>query len=249
MEVLSAGDKGDAVEEKALTPALSGLTGEGECSAPALVVVVNDADAVYPVRIDPTFSDANWSSMNPGVPGTDGSVEAAVVDDSGNLYIGGSFSIAGNAPANNIAKWNGSSWAALGSGMRGGPNNQTVVSALAVSGGDLYAGGGFTVAGGSAANYIAKWNGSSWSSLGSGLDGGFNSLSGINPGVFALAVSGSDLYAAGIFTVASGKASPYLARAYLPVFPALSLLRSSANVIVSWLRLTRPVSRWNRPAR
>ena len=37
----------------------------------ALVVVVNDAEAVYPVRIDPTFSDANWISMG-GVPGVHG---------------------------------------------------------------------------------------------------------------------------------------------------------------------------------
>jgi hypothetical protein len=28
-----------------------------------LAVVVNDAEAVYPVRIDPTFSDDNWVSM------------------------------------------------------------------------------------------------------------------------------------------------------------------------------------------
>jgi hypothetical protein len=28
-----------------------------------LAIVLNDADAVYPVRIDPTFSDANWNSM------------------------------------------------------------------------------------------------------------------------------------------------------------------------------------------
>ncbi|HEU0011039.1 MAG TPA: hypothetical protein VFT34_14570 [Verrucomicrobiae bacterium] len=28
-----------------------------------LAVVVEDAGAVYPLRIDPTFSDANWSSM------------------------------------------------------------------------------------------------------------------------------------------------------------------------------------------
>ena len=42
--------------------------------------------------------------------------------------------------------------------------------ALAVSGSDLYAGGYFTTAGGSAANYIAKWNGSSWSALGSGME-------------------------------------------------------------------------------
>jgi hypothetical protein len=41
------------------------------------LVVVNDAGAVYPVRIDPTFSDANWMSMG-GVEGADGPVLAAV---------------------------------------------------------------------------------------------------------------------------------------------------------------------------
>ena len=50
-------------------------------------------------------------------------------------------------------------------------NGVTLVYALAVSGSDLYAGGYFTTAGGSAANDIAKWNGSSWSALGSGMDG------------------------------------------------------------------------------
>ena len=55
------------------------------------------------------------------------------------LYAGGQFS----APANSIAKWNGSNWAASGSGMDG------YVSALAVSGQELYAGGfTFTIAGG-----------------------------------------------------------------------------------------------------
>ena len=44
--------------------------------------------------------------------------------------------------------------------------------------------------GGSSANYVAKWNGSAWSALGSGM----------NPYVNALAVSGSDLYAGGAFT-------------------------------------------------
>ena len=45
------------------------------------------------------------------------------------------------------------------------------VSALAVSGSDLYAGGAFPTAGGGAANHVAKWNGSSWSALGSGMGG------------------------------------------------------------------------------
>src|SRR5437016_9536958 len=108
---------------------------------------------------DPTFSDANWISMG-GILGTSRFVDAAAVDGSGNLYIGGGFTIVGDVFANRVAKWNGSSWTALGSGL-----NNTVV-ALAVSGSDLYAGGEFTTAVGSAANRIAKWNGSSWTALG-----------------------------------------------------------------------------------
>src|SRR5439155_1362933 len=148
-------------------------------SESSLAVVVDDSNAVYPVRIDPTFSDANWLSMG-GIPGADAAVYAAAVDGSGNLYIGGDFTVAGGVIANRI----GSSWSALGSGM-----NSTVY-ALAVSGSNVYAGGVFTTAGGSAANLIAKWNGSSWSALGSGM----------NIPVRALAVSGSDVYAGGDFT-------------------------------------------------
>ncbi len=58
---------------------------------------------------------------------------------------------AGGSAANCIAKWNGSSWSALGSGMGGGFTG-AYVDALAVSGSDLYAGGSFTTAGGSTAN-------------------------------------------------------------------------------------------------
>src|SRR5437899_2558943 len=99
--------------------------------ASTLVVLVNDAEAVYPVRIDPTFSDANWISMNPSIPGADSLVRAAVVDGSGDLYIGGNFTLVGDAIANHVAKWNGSSWSALGSGMGGATPGYAPVSALA----------------------------------------------------------------------------------------------------------------------
>ncbi|MEI7634167.1 MAG: hypothetical protein WCK47_07785, partial [bacterium] len=100
------------------------------------------------------------------------------------LYAGGWFDTAGGVTVNYIARWDGSSWSALGSGM-----NSSVL-ALAVSGSDLYAGGNFSTAGGVSANRVAKWDGSSWSALGGGMD---NAVS-------ALAVSGSDLYAGGNFT-------------------------------------------------
>nr|MBP7950844.1 hypothetical protein [Verrucomicrobiales bacterium] len=161
-----------------------------------LTVCVDDAGAVYPVRIDPTFSDADWVALNTGLPGANGEVYAMAVDGSGNLYVGGKFTAIGTVAANHIAKWDGSAWSALGSGM------DDDVEALAVSGSTLYAGGGFITAGGTSANSIAKWNGSAWSALGSGM----------NDGVSALAVSGSDLYAGGVFTTAGGTSADFIAK-------------------------------------
>ena len=82
------------------------------------------------------------------------------------------------------------------------------------------------MAGGTAANKIAKWDGASWSALGSGIGGG--NL------VAALTVSGTDLYVGGQFTTAGGKVSSYIARAYLPALPMLLMLRSDTEVMVSW---------------
>jgi len=84
----------------------------------------------------------------------------------------------------------------VGSGMN------SDVSALVVSGSYVYAGDRFTTAGGSAANYIAKWDGSSWTAVGSGM----------KSNVLALAVSGSDLYAGGVFRTASGSTANYIAK-------------------------------------
>jgi hypothetical protein len=229
IEVCPAGDEatslnssdliGDNLEE--ISPLLS------EAADPKLDIVINDAEAVYPVRIDPTFSDANWVSMG-GLPGANGQVSAAVTDGSGNLYIGGEFTTAGGIAANHIARWNGSSWSALGSGMSG---SYPYVLALAVSGNTLYAGGEFTTAGGNAANYIAQWNGTNWSALGSGVGiyiGGF-------PFVYALAVSGGTLYAGGNFTTAGGSAANYSAQWNGTNWSALG---SGMNYIVSALAVT-----------
>ncbi len=131
-----------------------------------------------------TFSDANWVSMG-GLSGVDGTVRATAVDDSGNLYIGGQFTIAGDLYITNIAKWDGAEWSGLGSGIVGSAS--ACVYSLVVSGSDLYAGGVFNKAGGVAATNIARWNGNTWSAVGPGVS--FT--------VYALALLGTNLYAGG----------------------------------------------------
>jgi hypothetical protein len=137
------------------------------------------------------WDGSSWSALSTGVGGgsfVSGPSVAALGVSSSNVYAGGSFTIAGAIAANRIARWDGTYWWALGSGMNG------VVRALAVSGGDLYAGGDFTKANGISANNVAKWDGSSWSALGPGLNGE----------VEALVLSGSNVYAGGKFFLAGG---------------------------------------------
>jgi Immunoglobulin domain len=139
---------------------------------------------------------ADWTSLNPGVLRVNNSVSGFAVDDSSNLYVGGYFTLAGTVSANYIAKWDGTTWSALGPGPKGN------VCALALSGPNLYAAGYFTNAGGVVTNSVLKWDGTTWSALGSGM----------NDVVFALAVSGTNLYAGGSFTNAGGVTAKYIAR-------------------------------------
>ena len=69
------------------------------------------------------------------------------------LIIGGYFTDAGgNADADYLVRWSGSSWSTFGTVLNGG------VNALAKNGTDLYVGGVFTdVDGNPAADRIARW--------------------------------------------------------------------------------------------
>ena len=140
-----------------------------------------------------------------GMPGLDDYVTAATVYDDGTgpaLYVGGAFTFAGDVPAACIAKWNGTSWAPLGSGMGGGDYPYPCVYALTVFNGELIGGGGFTTAGGNPASNIARWNGSAWQPLGSGMNGE----------VDALTVYNGQLIAGGQFTTADGVTANRIAK-------------------------------------
>lgn len=131
-----------------------------------------------------TQTDYTWNSFGTGSYGVNSSVTAIAVNGT-DVYVGGSFSSAGDIVANYIAKWDGTGWSKLGVGVAGS------VYCIAVSGTDVYVGGNFTLLGDytTSAKYIAKWNGSSWSALGTGLGGS----------VFAIAINGTDVYAGGWF--------------------------------------------------
>ncbi|MCX7044217.1 MAG: fibronectin type III domain-containing protein [Candidatus Sumerlaeota bacterium] len=143
-------------------------------------------------------SDVYWDDQF-ATAGVNQPILALARDVAGNIYAGGFFTSAGAVLANNIAMWNGSYWAPLGTGMKYG-----AVEALATDGlGNLYAGGVFTMAGGKPANHIAKWDGTSWTALGSGTDGV----------VYALAVDGAGaVYAGGNFTTADGRPANCVAK-------------------------------------
>jgi hypothetical protein len=88
-----------------------------------------------------------------------GSVNSLAIYD-GSLIAGGFFTMAGGAPANNIATWSGTTWSTLGQGV-----NQ-VVQDLIEYGGEVVVVGGFTQAGSVPVDRIARWDGSEWKDLG-----------------------------------------------------------------------------------
>ncbi len=116
------------------------------------------------------WNGTSWSGVNGGVECTgfrcETVVHALATFDDGigsGLYVGGKFSIAGGTSANNIAKFDGSTWSALGTGVSicGGVSCSPVVYSLAVfdegTGSGLYVGGSFLSAGGVSVNNIARW--------------------------------------------------------------------------------------------
>jgi len=140
------------------------------------------------------WDGTSWSALGSGLG--IGYVSALAVHDGGGgdaLYVAGSFATAGGITVNGIARWDGTSWSALGGGFLG----ITCLAAYDDGGGaELYAGGGFVVAGGAPADYVAKWDGTTWSGLGSNVNGTPSRMASFDDGF------GCELYVTGTFTQA-----------------------------------------------
>ncbi|MBI3175949.1 MAG: S-layer homology domain-containing protein [Chloroflexi bacterium] len=151
------------------------------------------------------WDGGDWSSLSSNGAGN-GSLSSdvrAIVDDGQYLYVGGRFANVNNNgtllnEADYIARWDGTNWASLGNNGAGVGALNNYVYAVAMDGTDLYAGGTFTNAGGNtAADYIAKWNGSSWNALGDN-GAGDGAIDQAGSAVYALAVdTAGNLYVGG----------------------------------------------------
>jgi trimeric autotransporter adhesin len=142
---------------------------------------------------------ARWDGHDwHALPGGPDYVVHALAADGDKLFVAGDFLVAGGRTSNHIALWQGGQWNSLGSGSLESIGTSFRVLALAVSGNDLYVGGEFSRAGGQPASRIARWDGTTWHTLGSG------SAQGVSGTVRALSVRGNDLYVGGAFGYAGG---------------------------------------------
>jgi hypothetical protein len=112
-------------------------------------------------------------AVQPGEPtsGPQGFVSALALDAQGQPVVGGDFLVADGSLCQRIARWNGSSWQPLGSGV-----DANVGAIARLPNGDLVAGGSFAIAGGQPAAAVARWNGTAWSPMGAGLPGRVTAL-------------------------------------------------------------------------
>jgi trimeric autotransporter adhesin len=182
------------------------------------------------------WNGSAWSDVGGGFQhGAFSYAVRALIEFNGELVAGGYVDSAGGMPIHKVAKWNGTTWSAMGTDCpistvscfaihngelyAGGQGSGLVpvcvakwtgsnwlpldteagnadVYALASYNGELHAGGGFATINGVSANYIAKWNGTTWAGVGGGLTG--------VPGASAraLAVFNNKLYVGGGFTMA-----------------------------------------------
>ncbi len=153
-----------------------------------------------------SFNGVSWGAAQPAM---NERVRAFCQRPNGDFIVGGEFTSAGNATVSRIARWNGSGYVDMNGGMTPFFQNTTpIVDALAaMPNGDVYAGGDFLVAGGILSYFLARWDGTSWSTPGGGMDGIVRAL---------LVMPNGDLIVGGDFTNAgvfgTPVSAPYLAR-------------------------------------
>jgi hypothetical protein len=147
------------------------------------------------------WNGTNWSKVGSGTnalfnPG----IYSMCTDVNHNLYIAGGFTDINNYFY--VAKWNGAEWSEVGIGSNALNANSLINTVCADPYGNIYAAGMFTdsLADTSGHEYVAKWNGTTWSELGTGS----NSLNANQYIKSIISDHSGNIYAAGSFFNTSG---------------------------------------------
>jgi hypothetical protein len=150
----------------------------------------------------------NWTSLGRGM---NWEVKNMFTDTIANLlYIAGDFATADTVIAPGIVSWNGSSFSKMGCAFNWNCSDTNIRNSSLAGGfaicrykGDLYVGGGFVTAENKPIKYLAKWNGTSWDSVGICPD----------QGVLGLYVdSANELIAVGYFRSIGGIPAMHVAK-------------------------------------
>jgi hypothetical protein len=156
---------------------------------------IGSVEAHYIARWD----GGSWHPLGAGTNAWTASLASADSE----LVVGGLFSEAGGSPAQGLALWDGSSWHSIPSAYAG------LARSIVVSRNQIFVSADIlletTIPGGSAGHDlhgIARFDGSEWHALGSGVNGR----------IWELAEMGGSLWACGEFTLAGGKPSYHIAR-------------------------------------
>jgi hypothetical protein len=137
------------------------------------------------------WNGSSWSSLPVGNKFANAWPYAAMCVYNGNLIVG--------CGASNIYQWNGSSLLMIGNLN---PISATTIRAMTVYNGNLIVGGSFNSINGVSTGNIAMWNGSMWSSIGSGI---------MHGSINALTIYKGNLVAGGAFDSAGGQPAKNIA--------------------------------------
>jgi len=147
------------------------------------------------------YDGLNWSALGAGTNERVRSLQSWLSPSGPRLVVGGRFSSAGGLSVNRIAAFDGTTWSTLAGGVSAVGFFEASVEKLTTldlgSGTDLYAAGTFDTVDGLPGSHLARWNGTSWTSLG-------DSLVGEEPAAFLTAIEGVTLAGSTFLAISGG---------------------------------------------
>ena len=196
---IAAGQNADAVSASMDV----GLAPEVAAAAGRVAGTEEGGDAAVPVSgealASPVAGDELWSTEFGAI--NVAAYPSVIAVRGEEVYLGGTFTVEmAGLPDDTfmrVAHWDGSRWRRMGDGA------DAAVHAITVVGQEVYVGGEFSLAGGTPAAGLARWDGEAWSEVAGGVA---SSRSWAPASVRALGWDGTKLYVAGAFdSVGSGE--------------------------------------------